>query len=111
MSDYEVHSVSYSDTTTDDWDAPRESDFDTDDISTIADHFLLSSSGFPPESFGDLQLPVVGPDGALNLNALETAYAGGHSVEAIDDIDGQTVGQVKGILQHLANQEFDHRID
>ncbi|WP_267640524.1 hypothetical protein [Haloarchaeobius amylolyticus] len=110
MPDYELHGVSYAGTTTADWDAPRQHDFDTDDLSTIDDHFLLSATGFPPEDFGDLQLPVVGPDGDLNLHALETAYAGGHSVEAVEGIDDQTVGQAKGILQSLAEREFDHHI-
>ncbi|MBX0294387.1 hypothetical protein [Haloarcula nitratireducens] len=110
MSSYEAHSVSYSGTTESDWSAPSESDFETDDLSTIDDHYLLSSSGFPPEDFGDLQIPVVDPDGNLNLNALQTAYSGGHSVEAVDGIDSDTVGQVKGIIQRLASEEFDHEI-
>ncbi len=111
MVDYEVHTISYSDTTTGDWTAPQEEDFDTDDLGDIDDHFLLSESGFPPENFTDLQIPVVDPDGNLNHNALETAYAGGHSVEAVDGLDDQTVGQVKGMLQNLAESEFDHHIE
>ncbi|MBV0922738.1 hypothetical protein KTS45_00855 [Halomicroarcula limicola] len=110
MSSYEAHSVSYSGTTEADWSAPSESDFETDDLSTVDDHYLLSSSGFPPEEFSDLQIPVVDPDGSLNLNALQTAYSGGHSVEAVDGIDGETVGQVKGIIQRLASEGFDHEI-
>ncbi|WP_435332865.1 hypothetical protein [Haloarchaeobius sp. TZWWS8] len=110
MSQYEVHSVEYSATTTDDWSAPAESEFDTDDLCEIADHFLLSSSGFPPEDFGDLSIPLVDAEGRLNLNALETAYAGGHSVEQVEDIDDETVGQAKGIIQSLASEAFDHDI-
>lgn len=111
MGSYELHSISYDGTTTDEWSAPRESDFDTDDLATIDDHYLLSSSGFPPDRFADLNIPVVDPSGDLNLNALETAYAGGHSVEAMDGIDDRTVGQVKGVIQSLANREFDHEIE
>lgn len=110
MTDYEVHSVSYDGTTTEDWDAPQQSDFDTDDLSAVDDHFLLSGSGFPPESFDDLKIPLVDPDGNLNRNALETAYSGGHGVEQVADIDGDTVGQAKGIVQSLAQDEFDHEI-
>lgn len=32
MTDYEIHAISYSGTTTADWSAPRESDFGTDDL-------------------------------------------------------------------------------
>lgn len=110
MTDYEVHSVAYDGTTTEEWDAPQKSDFDTDDLSEIDDHFLLSESGFPPEDFTDLQIPLVGPEDDLNLNALQTAYSGAHSVEQVDDADGQTVGQAKGIIQSLAEDEFDHEI-
>ncbi len=106
MTDYSVHEPDYSGTTTDDWDAPQENDFDTDDLGEIADAFVLSSSGFPPGNFTDLQVPVVDPDGNLNSNALQTAYSGGHSVEAMDDVDDDTVDGVKGILEDLAD-EFD----
>ena len=58
MPDYAVHDVSYDGTTTDDWSAPREGDFDTDDLSTIAEHFLLSETGFPPDTFGDLEFVI-----------------------------------------------------
>lgn len=111
MGDYEIHAVSYDDTTTRDWDAPREHDFDTDDLAVIDDHFLLSESGFPPTEFADLRIPLVDSDGNLNLDALETAYAGGHSVEAVEDIDDQTRGQARGIIQSLAETAFDHHID
>ncbi|WP_254534904.1 hypothetical protein [Halomarina litorea] len=50
---------------------------------------------------------MVDPDGNLNSNALQTAYSGGHSVEAVDDIDDDTVDDAKDVLEDLAN-EFDH---
>ncbi len=111
MPAYSVHDVSYDDTTTDEWSAPREHDFDTDDLSTIAEHFFLSASGFPPEEFGDLKLPVVEPDGTLNLNALETAYGGAHSVETIEGIDDDTVEDVRNRLQRLSDEAFDHHVE
>ena len=108
MPDYSVHDPEYSDTTTDDWNAPQENDFETDDLGEIASAFVLSASGFPPENFTDLKLPVVDPDGQLNLNALETAHGGAHSVESIDAIDDDTKSDVKDRLETLASEEFDH---
>ncbi|WP_158058673.1 hypothetical protein [Halorussus halophilus] len=108
---YDVHRPEYSGTTTDDWSAPDEQDFDTDDLSKIAAHFLLSASGFEdPDKYGDLKLPVVDPEGNLNLNALETAHGGAHSVEAVDGIDDETKEQVEDICEDLAHSEFDHEI-
>jgi len=63
MTEYEVHGVGYSDTTEEDWDDPQLNDFQTEDLGEVADHILLSSSGFPPESFSDLRIPVVDPEG------------------------------------------------
>jgi hypothetical protein len=48
MTDYEIHDPDYSRMTTDDWDSPQKNDFETDDLGDIADHFVLSSSGFSP---------------------------------------------------------------
>ena len=79
-------------------------DFDTDDLSEVASHFVLSSSGFDdPENFGDLDLPVVDPDG--NQNAIRTANSGAHGVEQVEDID-DTVDDVRDVLHDLAD-EFD----
>ncbi|MFC7008971.1 hypothetical protein [Halalkalicoccus salilacus] len=110
MSDYEMHEPDYSDTTEEDWGDPQLNDFETDDLGEVADHFVLSSSGFPPENFSDLKVPVVDPEGNLNLNALQTAHGGAHSVEAIDDVDEGTAEDVKELLEKLARQEFDHEL-
>ena len=107
---YEVHEPEYSGTTTEDWDAPQENDFETDDLGEIADHFVLSASGFPPDNFSDLKLPVVDPDGNLNENALQTAHGGAHSVEAIDDVDEETESEVKDLLEELSQEAFDRDI-
>lgn len=104
MPDYELHEPEYSDTTTEEWDSPREEDFDTDNLPEIADHFVLSSVGFPLDSFTDLKLPTVDPDGTLNENALQAAYGGAHSVEAIDD---DTKQEVKDLLETLSQKEFN----
>lgn len=110
MTDYDAHDPTYSGTTTEEWSAPQENDFDTDDLSEIGGHFVLSSSGFPPDEFTDLKLPVVEPSGNLNENALQAAHGGAHSIEAIDDIDEDTKQDVQNHLEELSQQEFDEDI-
>ncbi|MFC6992575.1 hypothetical protein ACFQH3_12975 [Haladaptatus sp. GCM10025707] len=110
MTAFDYHEPSYSGTTTDDWDAPQKNDFNTDDLGEIADHFALSATGFPPENFTDLKLPVVDPDGKLNENALQTAHGGAHSVEAIDGLTDDAVESVKDLLEDLAQEAFDEDI-
>ena len=110
MTDYEMHEPDYSGTTEEDWDDPQLNDFDTDDLGEVDDHFVLSASGFPPENFSDLKVPVVDPAGNLNLNALQTAHGGAHSVEAIDDVDEDLAEEVKELLEELASEEFDHEL-
>lgn len=110
MADYNVHDPNYSGTTTDEWSAPQQEDFNTDDLSEIGGHFILSSSGFPPDDFTDLKLPVVDPSGRLNENALQAAHGGAHSVEAIDDIGDDTKQDVQNRLETLSQQEFDESI-
>ncbi|WP_227380845.1 hypothetical protein [Haladaptatus halobius] len=107
MADYDMHDPEYSETTSDEWDSPQEEDFDTDDLSEIDHHFVLSAAGFPPDNFTDLKLPVVSPDGTLNENALQAAHGGAHSVEAIDDIDDDTKQDVKNLLEELSQNEFN----
>ncbi|WP_129114234.1 hypothetical protein [Halegenticoccus tardaugens] len=107
MPEYSVHEPDFSGTTEEEWSAPREHDFETDDLSEIATHFVLSSSGFDdPAKFEVLKLPVVDPGGDLNAHALKTAYSGGHSVERIDGIDDDAKDRAKSVLEDLAG-EFD----
>ncbi|WP_331234867.1 hypothetical protein [Natronorarus salvus] len=105
MAEYEVHAVDYSDTTDEEWDDPQLYDFDMDDLSEV-DDTSCSRRPVPPESFSALQLPVVDPDGNLNRNALQTAYSSGHGVEAIDDIDEETIEGVRNRLLDLAEEGF-----
>jgi hypothetical protein len=107
MTDYAIHDPSFSGTTTDEWDAPQLNDFDTDDLSAVDDHLLLSASGFPPDDFGDLKRPVVDPDGRLNRHALQTAKSGSHGVGAVDDADDETRSEVQDCIDRLANEHFD----
>lgn len=106
MPGYEVHEPEFEDATDEDWDRPQLNDFDTDDLSEVDDHFVISESGFPPENFSDLHAPVVDPDGNLNLDALRTAYTGGHSVEKIEDIDDETVEEARDALLEVAEEGF-----
>jgi len=99
-----MHEPDGSGTTTEEWDEPRLEDFDTDELSVVADHFILSASGFPLENFTDLKLPVVEPDGDLNKNALQTAKSGGHGVGTIDDIADDKQESVEELIDDLANE-------
>ena len=124
MTDYEMHEPDFSGTATEEWDEPQLEDFDiseqssdgqrdsdesrqTDDLSEVADHFILSESGFPPENFTDLKLPVVDPDGNLNKNALQTAKSGGHGVGAVEDLDDEKQAEIEDMIDELANEHFD----
>lgn len=86
------------------WDAPNLEDFGEDpDLGGVDDHFLLSSTGFPPENFGDLDLPVVTPDGALNLNALANAKA---RVSQVEGLSSDKEQQVVNMINSLADEHF-----
>lgn len=108
MTDYDIHRPSFSGTTTDDWEFPTEQDFATDDLSTVADHFLLSASGFDdPDEFEDLQLPVVNSQGYLSINGLWAAQNGPYSVERITDIGPETKAEVLDLIDDLGTENFD----
>ncbi|MFC4247104.1 hypothetical protein ACFOZ7_08850 [Natribaculum luteum] len=107
MTDYELHEPDFSETTTDEWEEPQLEEFETDDLGEVAAHFLLSSSGFPPENFTDLKLPVVEPSGELNRNALQTAKSGGHGVGAVEDLDEERQEGVENLIDRLANEQFE----
>jgi hypothetical protein len=106
LKEYDMHEVSFDGTTTNDWSSPDMEDFETDDLSEIADHFLISSSGFPPENFGDLKLPIVEPNGDLNVNAL-AAVKGGRGVSAVEGLDEDMEEEIVEVVNNLANEEFD----
>lgn len=107
MTDYELHEPDFSDTTTEEWDEPQLEDFDSNDLSEVADHFILSASGFPPQNFTDLRLPVVDPDGNLSKNALQTAKSGGHGVGAVEDLDDDKRSEIEDMIDDLANEHFE----
>jgi hypothetical protein len=101
---YQLHNPTYSGTTDEQSEAQLdENDFDADDLSTIGGHYLLSESGFPPESFTDLALPVVDPDGNLNRTRLSSAKAGVSQLDGVDEkIQENTIGKI----DDLAESEF-----
>lgn len=106
LQDYEMHTPEWSGTTESDWSSPDLEDFDTDDLSEVAKHFLISASGFPPEDFTDLKLPVVEPNGDLNLNAL-AAVKGGRGVSAVDGLSDDMESKIVDWVNSTANEEFD----
>lgn len=106
MPDYDLHRPTFTGTTTNDWEFPTEQDFETDDLSRVAEHFLLSASGFDdPGRFDDLQLPVVNGQGYLSLNGLWAARRGPYSVERID-VDPETRAAVRDLIDDLGRENF-----
>lgn len=95
------------------WNAPDLEDFtdeswedlDGDMREQISNHFLISKTGeFPPERFSDLALPVVEPDGTLNLNALANAKARAGQVEEVSEEDEEDLNEM---INQLANDNFE----
>jgi hypothetical protein len=108
MTDYDIHRPSFSGTTKTEWEFPTGGNFDTSDLSTVADRFLLSASGFDdPDEFDDLALPVVNSQGYLSLNGLWAAQRGPYSVERIDDIDEETKAAVRDLIDDLGKENFE----
>lgn len=106
MTEYEVHEPTFRDTSTERWEAPDRSEFDGDDLESVAEHFLASESGFPPESFDDLAFPVVDADGTLNLHGLQNAHTGPASVETAG-VDEETRRAIKDAIEGLIHTNFD----
>jgi len=106
LQDYEMHTPDWSGTTENEWSTPDMEDFDTEDLEEIAPHFLISATGFPPENFTDLKLPVVEPNGDLNVNAL-AAVKGGRGVTAVDGLGSDMEERIINWVNETANEEFD----
>jgi len=64
-------------------------------------------SGFPPENFTDLKLPVVESSGELNKNALQTAKSGGHGSGAVEELDDKLQSDVEDLVDELANDNIE----
>jgi hypothetical protein len=102
LEDYEMHTPDWSGTTESDWSSPDLEDFETDDLGEVANHFLISLSGFPPDNFGDLKLPVVEPNGELNVNAL-AAVKGGRGVSAVEGLSDDMEQKIIDWVNETAN--------
>jgi len=102
----------------DDWNAPDFEDFrepynlddgtswndlDREMRDAIAEHFVYSADGWPPENFGDLKFPVVHPDGTLYLSALRSAK----QFASRANIPEEQQTMVREIVNDLAKREFD----
>ncbi|MBP1988336.1 hypothetical protein [Halolamina salifodinae] len=103
---YEPHEPTFYDTTAERWEEPSRQAFDDSRVVAVDDHFLLSATGFPPESYEDLELPVVDEDGRLNRNALADAGYGPGSVETLD-VSEDLEEAVKELIHDLLESEFD----
>jgi cation transport regulator ChaB/TolA-binding protein len=99
----QVHQPSWSSTTAGEWSKPAMEHFDTDDLSDIGEHFVVSTSGFPADSFGDLKLPVVSSGGVLNENAVNNALS---RLSQTDGVSGDGADRAESILNGLKD-EFD----
>jgi hypothetical protein len=99
-----VHNPEYMKKDERDWNSPDLEDFETDDLSEVDNHFIASTSDFPPEDFTDLKLPVVEPDGTLNKNAVDNAAARVSQTEGID------TERAESIINNL-QEEFETEED
>jgi hypothetical protein len=121
LADYEMHEPNWDDEEPEaDWNSPDLEDFESeyefldgsfDDLSEsekgqIADHFLIAEGGFPGETYGDLKLPVVEPDGRLSLSALR-AVKGGRGVTAVDGLSSDMEDKITGWVDETAKEVFD----
>lgn len=106
-----VHTPEFSDTREAPWNEPSLEDFSdmswdemsSEEKSDISAHFLVSKTGFPPENFGDLSLPIVDSEGNLVLNALQNAKARAGQVSGLS---GDALSQVENTIDRLANDNF-----
>lgn len=103
---YELHEPTFYDTTAERWEVPSRQEFDDSRVAAVDDHFLLSASGFPPERYEDLELPVVDDEGRLNRNALADAAYGPGSVETLD-VSEDVEAEVEDLVHDLLESEFD----
>lgn len=103
---YEMHEVEFDGVTTEEWSPVSMDDFETDDLEEIAKHFMVSTSGFPPENYRDLKVPVVDPEGNLNLNALQSVK-GGMSPSAAEGLGSGLDEKLGEYINQLAEDEFD----
>lgn len=112
LQDMQIHEPEWDGTVDQEWDKPNLEDFTDeawDDLSedeqnTIGDHFIVSQTGFPADNFTDMALPVVEPNGDLNLNALQNAKARAGQVTGLS---GEDLDRVEDMIDEMANENFE----
>lgn len=104
LAEVSIHTPEYSGTKKPSWTRPSMEDFDTDDLSEIDDHFIVSMNGFPPEKYGDLKAPIVDSDGKVVLEGCRSAY---QMAKQIDGLTEDEAEKVKNIANKVAKEAFD----
>lgn len=104
---YDVHRPDFEGTTTESWADPSVAAYDASDPAELADNFLLSASGFPPDDADDLALPVVDTDDQLNLEALEEARSGVEGVDTDADLAPATHAKARRLVEKLVQENFE----
>lgn len=79
------------------------SDLDEGMRSAVAQHFLYSADGYPPENYTDMKFPVVHPDGELSLSALRSAK----QMVGRSDIPEDQKKRLREVINNVAKREFD----
>jgi hypothetical protein len=98
---YEVHVPSYRGTATAGWERPPPDCEPT--LQALAEHYLLSESGFPPDSADDLALPVVDAEGRLHESALIRAR---RELRERDDLTVSTTSTGIDVVSGLLDRTF-----
>lgn len=121
LAEYEMHQPDWDGSHENEWSTPDFEDFrepynvdddtsfselDEEMRNAIAEHFLIVQGGFPPESYGDLKLPVVEPDGELSRNAL-MAVKGGRGASAVDGLSSEMEEDIMQWVNQTASKVFD----
>lgn len=105
---YNTHRPNYSTTRKNEGTFPTEPDFDTDNLSAVADHFLLSSSGFDgPEDFDDLELPVVNLQDFPSLNKLWAIRGNSYSVKHNKDTNDEMKAAAEQLIDNISTENFE----
>jgi hypothetical protein len=126
LMEYDMHEPSYEGTTEKSWDSPDledimqayewDEEYDSYESlpeeakETVGNHFLISMSGFPADTYGDYKLPVVEPNKELSKNALMAAK-GGRGVSQVKGLESDMEQEITMMINELAEDEFDMEFD
>lgn len=112
LGQHAVHEPEWSGLREGEWEKPALEDFTDEsweDLSeenkrSIADHYIVSKSGFPPERFSDLSLPVVDTEDNLVENAVDNAAA---RVSQVKGLSGEDLNRAESIIDSLQGEFED----